>query len=143
MDRNYDPVLIEVVRNELASITEEMAIAVHKTGRSAMVKVGDFATAICDGQGRVIGLGSAIPFQFAVFAHLMPYVLKKYSDHFKPGDVILHNDPYLAASHMPDLMVIRPIFLRDQLVAFTLVYSHQTDIRCSLPGRSLSQSPES
>jgi N-methylhydantoinase B len=143
MDRNYDPVLIEVVRNELASITEEMAIAVHKTGRSAMVKVGDFATAICDGQGRVIGLGSAIPFQFAVFAHLMPYVLKKYSGHFKPGDVILHNDPYLGASHMPDLMVIRPIFWRDQLVAFTLVYSHQTDIGGRFAGGFSSQCTES
>jgi N-methylhydantoinase B len=143
MDRNYDPVLIEVVRNELASITEEMAIAVHKTGRSAMVKIGDFATAICDGKGRVIGLGSAMPFQLAVFAHFMPYVIKKHSGNFKPGDVILHNDPYLGASHMPDLMVIRPVFWREQLVAFTLVYSHQTDIGGRFAGGFSSQCTES
>jgi N-methylhydantoinase B len=143
VDRNYDPVLIEVVRNELASITEEMAIAVRKTGRSAMVKTGDFATAICDGKGRVIGLGSAMPLQFAVFAHFMPYVLKKYSGKFKPGDVILHNDPYLGGSHMPDLMVIRPVFWRDQLVAFALSYSHQTDIGGRFAGGFSSQCTES
>ncbi len=34
----FDPILVEVVKNELAAITEEMAIAVWKTGRSAMVK---------------------------------------------------------------------------------------------------------
>ena len=67
MARKFDPILVEVVKNELAAITEEMAIAVWKTGRSAMVKTGDFATAICDGQGRLIGLGYAAPFQLAFF----------------------------------------------------------------------------
>jgi N-methylhydantoinase B/oxoprolinase/acetone carboxylase alpha subunit len=35
--RQFDPILVEVVKNELAAITEEMAIALCKTGRSAMV----------------------------------------------------------------------------------------------------------
>ena len=48
MERKFDPILVQVVKNELASVNEEMAIAVYRTGRSAMVKVGDFATAVCD-----------------------------------------------------------------------------------------------
>ena len=48
-EKEFDPILVEVVKNEMAAVTEEMAIAVWKTGRSAMVKTGDFATAICDG----------------------------------------------------------------------------------------------
>jgi hypothetical protein len=46
MERTFDPILVEVIKNELAAITEEMAIAVWKTGRSAMMKTGDFATAM-------------------------------------------------------------------------------------------------
>ena len=65
MERTFDPILVEVVKNELAAVTEEMAIAVWKTGRSAMVKTGDFATATCDRQGRLIGLGYAAPLQLA------------------------------------------------------------------------------
>ena len=70
MTRKFDPILVEVIKNELAAITEEMAIAVWKTGRSAMMKTGDFATAICDGQGRLIGQGYAAPFQMAFFTNL-------------------------------------------------------------------------
>ena len=42
MSQRFDPILVEVIKNELAAVTEEMAIAVSKTARSAMVKIGDF-----------------------------------------------------------------------------------------------------
>src|SRR5262249_45339015 len=94
MERAFDPILVEVMKNELAAISEEMAIAVCKTGRSAMVRIGDFAAAISDGQGRLLGPGYAAPFQIGNFIELMPYVLKKYGGTFKPGDVVVVNDPY-------------------------------------------------
>ena len=151
MQRKFDPILVEVVKNELASITEEMAMAVWKTGRSAMVKTGDFATAICDGQGRVIGQGYAAPFQLAFFIAVMSHVLKKYGGTFKPGDVIVVNDPYTGITHMPDVMIIAPTFWHDPqaqkdqpdtLVAFTLAYSHHTDIGGRFPGGFSSQCTE-
>ena len=89
MERKFDPILVEVVKNELAAVTEEMAIAVSKTARSAMVKIGDFAATICDGQGRLIGPGYAAPFQLASFMEVMSYVRKKWKDTFSPGDVIV------------------------------------------------------
>jgi N-methylhydantoinase B len=142
MDRTFDPILVEVVKNELAAITEEMAIAVWKTGRSAMVKTGDFATAICDGQGRLIGQGYAAPFQLAFFIEMMPYVLNKCGGTFKPGDVIVVNDPYAGITHMPDVAIIAPAFWQDKLVAFTLSYSHHTDIGGRFPGGFSSQCTE-
>jgi N-methylhydantoinase B/oxoprolinase/acetone carboxylase alpha subunit len=142
MTRAFDPILVEVVKNELAAITEEMAIAVWKTGRSAMVKTGDFATAMCDGQGRLIGQGYAAPFQLAFFIEMMPYVLNKHRGSFKPGDVIVVNDPYAGITHMPDVALITPAFWKDQLVAFSLSYSHHTDIGGRFPGGFSSQCTE-
>ena len=52
-----------------------MAIAVHRTGRSAMVKVGDFATVVCDRQWRVVGEGAA-PFQSAIFMLTLENILR-------------------------------------------------------------------
>ena len=138
----FDPILVEVVKNELAAITEEMAIAVWKTGRSAMVKTGDFATAICDGQGRLIGQGYAAPFQLAFFIAVMPHILKKYGEDFAPGDVIVVNDPYAGVTHMPDVMIIAPTFWQGRRVAFTLAYSHHTDIGGRFPGGFSSQCTE-
>ena len=142
MERKFDPILVEVIKNELAAITEEMAIAVWKTGRSAMVKTGDFATAICDGQGRLLGQGYAAPFQLAFFIEMMPYILDKFGGSFTPGDVIVVNDPYAGITHMPDVAIVAPAFWNDQLVAFTLAYSHHTDIGGRFPGGFSSQCTE-
>lgn len=142
MERKFDPILVEVMKNELAAITEEMAIAVCKTGRSAMVKIGDFAAAICDGQGRILGLGYAAPFQLGNFMELMPYVLKKWGGTFKPGDVVVVNDPYSGMGHMPDTAIVVPAFWQGQLVAFTISYSHHTDTGGRFPGGFSSQCTE-
>ena len=48
MAREYDPVLVEVIRNELAAVSEEMAIATVRTARGPMAKAGDLTTAITD-----------------------------------------------------------------------------------------------
>jgi N-methylhydantoinase B/oxoprolinase/acetone carboxylase alpha subunit len=142
MARTFDPILVEVVKNEIAAITEEMAIAVWKTGRSAMMKTGDFATAMCDGQGRLIGQGYAAPFQLAFFIEMMPYILKKFGGSLKPGDVIVTNDPYAGITHMPDVAIVAPAFWKEQLVAFSLAYSHHTDIGGRFPGGFSSQCTE-
>lgn len=135
----FDPVLVEVVKNELAAITEEMAIAVWKTGRSAMVKTGDFATAICDRRGRLIGQGYAAPFQLGFFMEAMRHFLAKFEGRLAPGDIVVMNDPYAGITHMPDVLFVAPAFWRDELVAYTLAYSHHTDIGGRFPGGFSSQ----
>jgi N-methylhydantoinase B len=135
----FDPILVEVVKNELASITEEMAIAVWKTGRSAMVKTGDFATALCDGQGRLIGQGYAAPFQLGFFMEAMRHFLAKFEGKLSPGDIVVMNDPYAGITHLPDVLIVAPAYWRDELVAYTLAYSHHTDIGGRFPGGFSSQ----
>jgi N-methylhydantoinase B len=143
MTRSFDPILVEVVKHELAAITEEMAIAVSKTARSPMVKIGDFAATICDGRGRLIGPGYAAPFQLAIFLEVMTSVLRKYHNTFRPGDVIVVNDPYAGMGHMPDVAIITPVFWQQHLVAFNLAYSHHTDTGGRFAGGFSSQCTES
>jgi N-methylhydantoinase B len=142
VERKFDPILVQVIKNELATVNEEMAIAVYRTGRSAMVKVGDFATAVCDAQGRVVGEGAA-PFQIGIFMVVLETILGKFTGTFRPGDVILVNDPYAGMGHMPDVAIVAPAFWRDRLIGFTLAYSHHTDIGGRFPGGFSSQCTES
>jgi N-methylhydantoinase B len=142
MNKTADPVLIEVLRNEMAAITEEMAIAVYKTARSSMLRVGDFATSLADYQGRIVGLGQSHSMASSVFMHLMPFVMKKFGGSLKEGDVILANDPYSGASHMPDVILVMPVFHRAQVSGFVIIYSHQTDIGGRFPGGFSSQCTE-
>ena len=143
MAKSADPILLEVLRNELASITEEMAIAVYKTARSSMLRVGDFATALADEKGRIVGLGQSHILALSVFMHLMPFVMRKFEGKFKPGDVILANDPYCGALHMPDVMLMFRFFMSSRLAGFTIIYSHQTDVGGRFPGGFSSQCTES
>jgi N-methylhydantoinase B len=127
MERPFDPILVEVIRNQIAAITEEMTLTVYRTGRSGMCKVGDFATAVCDRYGRVVGEGGS-PYQMCVFIDTMENVLAKHGKTLKPGDIIIANDPYCGISHMPDITLIAPAFWNDQLAGFLISYSHHTDI---------------
>lgn len=138
MSRHFDPVLTELIQNELSSITEEMAIVIWRTGQSAMMKAGDFATAVCDAQGRVIGQGFAAPMQLAVFDELLKCVCSRFDGHFEHGDVIITNDPYNGMSHMPDIAVVTPVVIEGRIAAFCVAYSHHADVGGRFPGSSSS-----
>jgi N-methylhydantoinase B len=142
MNKTADPILIEVLRNEMAAITEEMAIAVYKTARSSMLRVGDFATSLADYRGRIVGLGQTHTMAASVFMTLMPRIMEKFAGDLRPGDVILANDPYSGGSHMPDVILVAPVFHRSELSGFVIIYSHQTDIGGRFPGGFSSQCTE-
>jgi N-methylhydantoinase B len=127
MQRPFDPVLVEVIKNEIAAVTEEMTLTVYRTGRSGMCKVGDFATAVCDARGRIVGEGGS-PYQMCVFIDTMNSIFSVYGDSLHPGDIILVNDPYAGISHMPDITLIAPVFWQERLIAFAISYSHHTDV---------------
>ncbi|MGE0383351.1 MAG: hydantoinase B/oxoprolinase family protein [Gammaproteobacteria bacterium] len=142
MSIGADPILLEVLRNEIGAITEEMAIAVHRTARSSMLRMGDFATALADASGRIVGLGQSFTMASTVYMTLLPRVLEKFHGTFRPGDVILANDPYSGASHMPDIILVMPAFHRGAVAGFVVIYSHQSDIGGRFPGGFSSQCTE-
>src|SRR5262245_53454242 len=129
----FDPLMVELIRNEFAAVTEEMAIAIGRTGRSMQVKIGDCATTLADERGRCIAEGAA-PFQVASLIMALAHARRKFGDDIAPGDVFMVNDPYAGMSHMPDCGVIAPVFWNGQLVAFTPTYSHHTDMGGRFPG---------
>ncbi len=52
----------------------------------------------------------------------------------RPGDVIMHNDPYGGASHGPDVAFAVPVFLKDRLIGFSVTTAHHLDIGALTPG---------
>jgi len=133
MARLFDPILVEVIRNELAAITEEMALTIQRTARSGMCKVGDFATAVFDAKGRLVAEGGS-SYQMLVFVETVENMLAKHLGALRPGDIILANDPYMGVSHMPDITLVAPVFCKERIVGFLVSYSHHTDVGGRFPG---------
>lgn len=43
----------------------------------------------------------------------------------QPGDIIITNDPYTTdglATHLPDVHIIKPIFIEDEIVSYLMVF---------------------
>jgi len=135
MDQQFDPILIEVLKNELTAVAEEMGITMKRTARSLGAKEGaDFSTALVDAQGRLIAQGLTIGVHLGYIIGVMPWVLRKFGGNLQPGDVIVSNDPYGGVSHFPDIVLVMPIFWRDRLVGFSAIVEHHTDIGGRFPG---------
>jgi len=133
MARNFDPILTEVMRHELISASEEMNITMKQTTRSIVAKEGgDFSAGLLDPEGRVIA--QAVPYGLGYFTAVMPHILEKYRGKFRPGDVIISNDPYGGLSHLPDIALVMPTFWRDEHRGFAAVVQHHTDIGGRFPG---------
>lgn len=133
MTENFDPILLEVMRHELISCSEEMNITMKQTTRSIVaMEGGDFSAGLLDPEGRVIA--QAVPYGLGYFTAVMPHIMRKYRGKFRPGDVIISNDPYGGLSHLPDIALVMPIFWRGEHRGFAAVVQHHTDIGGRFPG---------
>ena len=53
---------------------------------------------------------------------------------FNEGDVVIHNDPYRGNCHMPEHMVMKPVFFDGELVAFVATIAHMAEVGGKAPG---------
>ena len=142
--RDIDPITFEVVRNRLDLLVDEMALTVMRTAHSGIVKDAmDYSTAFCDRQGRVVAQGLTILMHLGSFPDAVASVLSKYEGRIAPGDIFILNDPYSSGGiHLPDIYVIKPIFIDGDLEGFAGVVAHHTDVGGIVPGSNSTDSTE-
>ena len=107
-----DPITLEVVRNRLQYLTQEMSAAIVKTAVSPVVsEARDFSCMLYDGDGHIVATAATVPFHFGVSAEAIAVVRARFSGRIAPGDVFLANDPHDGGGlHLQDVVVMRPIY---------------------------------
>jgi N-methylhydantoinase B len=126
-----DPVHVELVKNALATIAEEMGVTVVRSAYSSVVKEGgDSTAAIFDARGRLLAQSAGAP--LAHLASLRPSLAELLADYpadgMVDGDVYASNDPYRGGIHSNDVMVYRPVFVDGELAFFTASLMHVADL---------------
>lgn len=134
MNDTVDPILLEVINNALTAIGDEMGNTMKRTARSITARIGDFSTVLVDARGRVIAQGQGAGFHLGYIRGVMPAVLRKFAGQLRPGDILASNDPYGGLSHLPDIVLLAPIFWRDTMVGFSTLVTHHSDIGGRFPG---------
>lgn len=132
----FDPVTLEIVKNALDSIADEMALVVLRSAYSPIVRDSmDYSTAVCDHGGKVIAQGLTNPIHLGSFPSVMAQILERYGRDMAPGDAFVVNDPYLAGGmHLPDIYIIKPIFAAGEVQGYAATLVHHTDVGGLAPG---------
>src|SRR5262245_65625784 len=90
-----DPITLEVVRNRLQYLTQEMSAAIVKTAVSPVVsEARDFSCVLYDPDGHIVATASTVPFHFGVCAAAVATVRERFGRAIAPGDVYFANDPH-------------------------------------------------
>ncbi len=133
---SVDALTVSVVWGRLAAIAEEMAEALQRTAYSDQVREGgDYSTAVFDRHGRMLAQANRSPAHLGSMPDAVRHMLSVYPvDTLEPGDVVVLNDPYMGAGHLPDLFAMSPAFLGDAHVGFVVCTVHLTDVGGSAPG---------
>ena len=138
-----DPFTLELVKNALAALADEMALTIHRTARSFVVKEAlDFSTALFLADGQLIAQGTCLPFHLGAMPFAVQAIVREYGGRMGPGDLFVTNDPYDGSTHLPDIVLVKPIFIEDTLFGYSVALAHMTDIGGRMPGGNASDSTE-
>lgn len=131
-----DQITLEIIQNSLQAAADEMFAAMRKTAMSSIIyEVLDMGTGITDAQGRIASSGAGIPAFIGVLDKSVQFILSKFGDDVRPGDVFITNDPWHGGvTHLNDLVLAMPVFADGALIAWTANIAHNSDVGGMAPG---------
>ena len=122
------PVVFEVVRNRLLSVTEEMRIALQSvSGSPTVTEASDFFTGIYVPDGSFATMGFQVTHEAPPVGALIRH-LEAAGRVVREGDMFIGNDPYVGALHQNDVQMAAPIYADGEIVAWAGVMAHETDM---------------
>jgi N-methylhydantoinase B len=131
-----DKILLEMLGNRFTGVVEEMGYIIHRAAFTVFVKeTWDFDSALLTPEGEVfayprnIGVTNMLGFNMA---HAIACF-----DKYEQGDVVLTNDPCFTkgmCTHLPDLMLFKPLFRKGKIFCFAWCFVHSTDVGGLVPG---------
>lgn len=125
-----DPITLEVIGSALQSIVEEMGETLIRAAYSTNIKERrDCSTALFDCDGNTIVQAEHVPVHLSSLMGVVKEVMSRYpAETLNAGDVFIGNDPYTGGgSHLPDIVVVTPIFHADRVLGWAANTGHHAD----------------
>jgi N-methylhydantoinase B len=130
------PVLIEIVRNGVIAVTEEMKTNLMRTAYNMIIyEALDFTVGLFTAAGETVSISLGLPTFIRGMAETIRATLKHFGpDGIEPGDILLTNDAYITGSHLNHMTFSLPIFHEGDLIAFACCMAHWQDVGGTLGG---------
>jgi N-methylhydantoinase B len=136
MSVEIDPILLEVLRNRLDTIADEMELTLLKSAASPIVKEGlDASAALFNVRGETVAQAAAIPIHLGALQFAARRIVRAFPpERMQEGDAFLLNDPYDGGTHLPDITLAVPVFVDGRAVALACTMCHHQDVGGRTPG---------
>jgi len=130
-----DPITLRVLGGAFHAIAKEMAGVLFRMSYSSIIRESeDLGAGIFDADGRELCESDSTPMHIGSLPWYIRGFMHTLGGSIEDGDVIVHNHPYLGASHTPDVAVAVPIFHEGEHLGFAAVTAHVLDVGGSFPG---------
>jgi N-methylhydantoinase B len=127
-----DPVTLEVLRNQLEGVAEEMGTVLIRGAYSPNItERQDCSTALFDADGRMVAQAEHIPVHLGAMPEAVAAVRERDP---APGDVFVLNDPFTGGTHLPDVTLVSSLSLDGDVVGFAVSRAHHADVGGMAPG---------
>lgn len=129
------PIELEIFKNLFAAICEEMGATLGRSAFSPNIKERkDYSCALFDSRGELVAQAAHIPVHLGSMPLSVKAALRALD--FKPGDMAILNDPYQGGTHLPDITLVEPLFLRhgSRPDFFIANRAHHSDVGGQSPG---------
>ena len=126
-----DLVTLEVIRNVLPAIANEMSYVLQRTSYNMMIyEVRDYCCGLLDVNGRLLAqnTGGVSHFVADLGVVIRDGVARYGLDGFAPGDVVITNHQRVAGQHLNNIMIYSPCFAGGALFGFAATRAHWIDV---------------
>jgi N-methylhydantoinase B len=126
-------VQLSIFASRISAVCDEMGAVLRRAAFSPNIKDRlDFSCALFDAAGQLCAQAAHIPVHLGSMTYAMAALVSAH--HWRPGDMLVVNDPYRGGTHLPDVTVIAPVFLAASCIGFVANRAHHADIGADSPG---------
>ena len=130
-----DAVTLEIIRSKLLAAADEMGVVLARASMAPVIyEVLDFACGITDSQAQLLSQTNGITVFTGTFQERIVAIKRKFGATIAPGDVFAFNDPFDGGSHLPDVSIIKPVFVEGAILGFAISVAHWTELGGTVPG---------
>ena len=127
---HIDAVTVEVIRNGLLAITEEMKTNLMRTAYNLIIyEALDFTVGLFTATGDTISIGLGLPMFIRGMAETVKAKIRHFGlENIHPGDILVTNDAYTTGSHLNHFTFTQPIYHQGEIIAFSCCMAHWLDV---------------
>jgi N-methylhydantoinase B len=128
-----NPVELSIFANRIEAVCDEMGAALQRAAFSPNIRDRlDYSCAVFDAHGELCAQAAHIPVHLGSMAFAMRGIVE--SVDWQDGDMVILNDPYMGGTHLPDVTVIAPVYIKNKVLGFVANRAHHADIGAEQPG---------